>query len=406
MKLTKDQKQELKTSFIKIKSLSNFVTTLNLAKSLIYGDNTYPIKPRQITYHAFHNPNKYTYFYIRKRSGKRRPIHAPKKGLMVIQKSLNLVLQVVYENHLRSYVTGFVTGKSIIDNAKRHVGRNYVYNIDLKDFFPSIDQARIWGRLQYPPFHLNKDNGTLKIANIIAALCCQNMEVERLDENGKRTRVEKSILPQGAPTSPILSNIICQHLDFYLNAASERFGVTYSRYADDITFSSDHNLYYTDSEFLKEVHRVISDQGFQINPAKTRLQRKAFRQEVTGLLVNDKVNVSSKYIKGIRQWLYFWEKYGYDKASVFFHKKYLEDNGKKLKELPNLKNVVRGKLDYLKMVKGPENPTYLKLKERYNRLNQNFGTDLYMPDLLEGWENEAITKATEQYHYEKNKGLY
>ena len=165
---------------------------------------------------------------------------------------------------------------------------------------------------------LSKDSRG-NLANILASLCCTEMEVERKDIATNKWITEKrNVLPQGAPTSPILSNLVCQRLDFLLSAVAKRFGLNYSRYADDITFSSMHNVYQSDSDFIKELHRIIKDQGFHIKESKTRLQKEGYRKEVTGLLVNDKVNVQKRYIKQLRMWLYYWETYGYERAQNYF----------------------------------------------------------------------------------------
>ena len=107
------------------------------------------------------------------------------------------------------------------------------------------------------------------VSNIIASLCCTEMLVERKDEKDEWLEVRKSVLPQGAPTSPILTNIVCRKLDIRLNGLAKRFGLKYSRYADDITFSSSHNVYQKGGEFLDELKRVINDQGFTIKESKT-----------------------------------------------------------------------------------------------------------------------------------------
>jgi hypothetical protein len=151
-------------------------------------------------------------------------------------------------------------------------------------------------------------------------------------------------------------------------AVAKRFGLKYTRYADDITFSSMHNVYQKDSDFLKELHRIIEEQNFHIKESKTRLQKQGYRQEVTGLLVNEKPNVQKRYIKQLRMWLYYWERYGYDKASVYFILQYMENKGEALSGIPRIENVISGKLDYLKMVKGKENSTYLSLKKRFEEL--------------------------------------
>jgi RNA-directed DNA polymerase len=368
MMISDQQKEFIRVAFKEMKTKEDFLSLLNYSKALIYDKKSIPFELKQITYYSNTNVNRnrYTKFLISKKTGGTREINAPVKGLKIIQKSLNLILQTIYEPHKAA--TGFIPFKSIVDNANIHAGSHYVFNIDLKDFFSSIDQARIWGRLQVPPFNLSKATGRLDINNLIVALCCHEMEVERQDENGVWTKVLRNVLPQGAPTSPTLTNAICQQLDFYLQAVAKRFGLQYSRYADDITFSSMHNVYQRNSEFLKEVYRNVNQQKFTIKETKTRLQKNGFRQEVTGLVVNTKTNVRLRYLKELRKWLYYWETYGYEKASIFFIEKYKSDKGYVKNITPSMANVLAGKLDFLKMIKGPDNETYLKLVKRYRRL--------------------------------------
>lgn len=287
MKLQEEHITEIQEQFRRMKSKEELLVLLNYVKQIVYGDKAHPFELKQINYHANHQAIKrrYKIFTLQKKSGGVRQIHAPNRGLKSILKCLNLILQSIYEPHPAA--TGFVPSRSIVDNARKHAGSNYVYNIDLKDFFPSIEAGRIWGRLQYPPFNLNEKSGRKELANIITWLCCHEMEVERQgNENGEWVKVRKSVLPQGAPTSPTLTNIICERLDYYLSAVANRFGLKYSRYADDITFSSSHNVYQKDSEFLLEINRIISEQRFNIKEEKTRLQKAGYRQEVTGLVVN------------------------------------------------------------------------------------------------------------------------
>ncbi|WP_053004310.1 reverse transcriptase family protein [Flavobacterium sp. ABG] len=363
MKLTQTDISFIKESFEKMRDKSDLVALLNYIKPILYGEKTYLFTVHDLNYHINNkNDNRYEKFEIRKKSGKSRVIHSPNNVLKSFQKCLNLVFQTVYKFH--SSATGFIGGKSIVDNAKIHVGSNYVYNIDLRDFFPSIDQARLWGRLQYPPFNLNKENDNIQLANIIAYLCCHKYKVKRLID-GKWKIVEKSVLPQGAPTSPVVSNIICQRLDFYLSAVAKRFGAKYSRYADDITFSSVHHIYKENHAFILEVQKIIANENFTINPQKTRLQEGAYKQMVTGLVVNQNVNVSKKYIKELRMWLFFWETYGVQKATVKFN---LYRAGQDIGSSSNMIKVIRGKLDFLKMVKGANNLAYLKLLKRFTEL--------------------------------------
>lgn len=489
-----DQKhiEKIRLDFQKMRSKEDFLNLLNFAKKYIYNNNVQPFKLGQITWYSSPTitSNSYIPFSIPKKTGGERIIHAPTKGLKSIQKTISFILQCVYEPHKAAY--GFVQNKSIVDNARVHSGERYVYNIDLKDFFPSIDQARVWKCLQLPPFNLNKessedlnkipiklsikvfrrinqidkkinnnisilkyegsdlpagiykidlkDEGLIvfkvyqkkentnsgkilllkkesnleiirksaldiiakketdletnylidyisgqliksyfekslilinreKIANIIASICCFKMEVDRIDKNiGQWVKVEKNVLPQGAPTSPILTNIICAKLDRRLSGVAKRFGLNYTRYADDITFSSSHNVYQKEGEFVKEINRIIEEQGFTIKESKTRLQKKGYRQEVTGLLVGEKVNVQKRYIKQTRMWLYYWETYGLKKSHEIFYNQYLKDKGHVKNHVPNLSLVLKGKLDFLKMVVGEKSPVYLKFINRYNKL--------------------------------------
>lgn len=377
MKTTKSQQKEINKLFRKMNSKSDFLALLNYTKTLIYKDETVSFTEKQLNFHI-NSTNKIQYatFEIRKKSGKHRTIHAPSKGLKEFQKALNIIIQCVYKPHENAF--GFTPNKSIVDNASKHVGKNYVYNIDLKDFFPSIDASRVWGRLKVKPFNLGTSENRKQIANMIKAICCSSMDVERfIDPDWEK--VKRSVLPQGAPTSPILTNAICERLDIKLTGLAKRFGLQYSRYADDITFSSMHNtyansegksegIYKKDSAFDKELRRIITNQNFHINEKKVRLQKRGYKQEVTGLIVNEKINTSRKYSKEIRQWLYFLESKSYEKAYELFLTKYMATKNGNLKGKPNMFLVIEGKLLYLKMIKGETNTTYLKLKSRFDKL--------------------------------------
>lgn len=300
------------------------------------------------------NKKRYRTFTIPKKSGGERTIMAPYGILKSIQHYLNLILQAYYQ--APDAVTGFVPSKSVIDNAERHIGGNYVFNADLKDFFPSIKKARIWATLQTHPYCFNS-----KIANAIAGICCVEMEDS-----------ESFVLPQGSPCSPILTNIVCSNLDRKLSGLAKRFGVTYSRYADDITFSSSHNVYRDHGVFLKEFRRIIKSEGFKLNPRKTRLQKKGQRQEVTGLVVSDRVNVKREYVREIETLLYIWERYGRIEAFKSLLKHYTPKQNLNSRT-PSLESVILGKLNYLRMIKGEENSVWRKLQRRYNKLTHRHG---------------------------------
>lgn len=161
MKLEQSHIDQMTTAFKMMQSKEDLLQLLNEAKPLVYGDKAKAFELKQLTWYANATlgGKRYAEFKIRKKSGSERSIHAPVKGLKSLQKTLSFVLQCVYEPHHAAM--GFVKDKSIVDNAKLHVGSKYVYNIDLKDFFPSIDKSRVWKCLQLKPFSLT-DQGNDK----------------------------------------------------------------------------------------------------------------------------------------------------------------------------------------------------------------------------------------------------
>lgn len=329
---------------------------LNRIKIQEFGENAYPITLNQI--YLYCNPKnsqvkRYRTFNIKKKSGGTREICAPYRTLHSIQTVLNAYFKELYVPS--NSAMGFVPGKSIVDNASIHIGHNYVLNMDLKNFFPSISEGRVIARLQLPPFGFNKE-----IAQTIGGICSI-----RIEEEGK----ENFVLPQGAPTSPLLTNAVCDSLDRKLRKLAYKYGLHYSRYADDITFSSMHNVYQKDGEFMQNVIKTIEDEGFTINESKTRLQKRGHRQEVTGLTVNEKVNVARQYIHDLRCILHIWETYGYADAYASFYPKYKKEKGYIKKGEPVLENVIDGKLNYLKMVKGKDDKVLRKLFARYMALS-------------------------------------
>ena len=393
--ITQEQKQTIEKAFSLLRDTKDFCILLNYCQGLIYSEIHVNFNEYRLRTLAHPNSiNRYKIFKIRKKKGGFRTIHAPKPELKILLRCINLILQAIYPVHENAY--GFVEGKSVVDNAQLHCNQNYVFNIDLKDFFPSIEIGRILNRLSFPPFNLNKGNGREEIGNYIAWLACENILVER-EIDGKLIKTVRRVLPQGSPVSPIFTNIICERLDRRLTGLAKRFGVKYSRYADDITFSSRHNVYHKNGEFRIEMERIITEQNFSINQNKVRLQKNNVRQEVTGITVNKKTNVSQKYIKQLRMWLYYWETYGVNKALSLFLQSYIKDKSHVKNAIPSpefMEAVIRGKLNYLSMVKGRENTTYLKLKERLEMLSSQ---SVDIENILNVWEKEGIENAINIY---------
>jgi retron-type reverse transcriptase len=326
-----------------------------LVKDELGGDKAFSFSMKQLSYYC--NPNnirgRYKHFTIPKKSGGTRDIAAPSRGLGNLLYYVNIILKAMYKPS--DYTMGFTEGRSVVDNAWRHIDQNYVFNTDLENFFPSIAQARVWKRFQLKPFCFPQ-----AIASILAGLCCIKVK----NEDG----TTKYVVPQGAPTSPLITNAICDSLDRKLSGLARRFNLHYTRYADDITFSSMHNVYQENGDFRQELKRIIENQGFKMNEKKTRLQKRGGHQEVTGLTVSTKVNVRTKYVAEIRNILHIWEKYGYNDAYQRFYPKYKQTKGYVKKGEPLMENVLYGKLQYLKMVKGDKDPLYMALQTRYDKL--------------------------------------
>lgn len=345
-------KKEIRTLAGKMQDKADLLTLLNYVRKLECKGEFRPYSMKRLDYLCNSNLNvekRYHSFEIPKKSGKTREISAPCRGLKSILKTLNIVFECLYTPS--SAATGFTNGLSIVDNARAHVGKNYVLNLDLKDFFTSIHQARVWARLQLPPFNFTKE-----VANVVAGLCC----IQKKDE-----ALKYGVLPQGAPTSPLLTNAICDKLDRRLLGLAKRFNLHYTRYADDISFSSMHSVYSSDSEFWPELKKIIVSQNFTINEDKTRLQKAGSRQEVTGIIVCEKTNVSKNYIGFLRIILHVWEKFGRESAYARYTQEYLGNSISKRTNMPSMEEVLRGKLMYLRMVKGENNAVYQGLYRKF-----------------------------------------
>lgn len=356
-------RKEIARQASQMKSKEDLLKLLNLIKMAevekfgLDSSQFHPFTEKQLNYYCNpqHSYHRYRIFKIKKKSGGFRQITAPRtQTFMMMLSAVNEVLRSLYTPS--DYAMGFTDGRSVVSNAAVHKEQNYVFNIDLKDFFPSIEQPRVWKRLQLAPL-----NFPVPIANLIAGLC----SMKEICTNEDGTLKNKYVLPQGAPTSPIITNMICDKLDRRLAGLARRFGLHYTRYADDITFSSMHNVYQTNGVFRAELARIITDQGFTMNEKKTRLLKKGSRQEVTGIIVSDKLNVTRNYVRDIRNILYMWSRYGYTAAYSKFFPKYKEEKGHVKKGNPDMINVLDGKLMYLKMVKGNEDSVYQKLYMKF-----------------------------------------
>lgn len=261
--------------FDEIKSRNDLANFL----SIKHGTLTYLLYVQRVD-------NCYKLFKIPKKSGGEREICAPTYILKSVQKKLERRLVNYYEiikdiEGIKTNIShGFEKEKSIITNAKIHINKRYVINIDLENFFGSFHFGRVRGFFEKNRYF----SLPLEIATIIAQLTCY-----------------KGTLPQGAPTSPIITNLICQILDYRILKIAKQYKLDYTRYADDLTFSTNNkHIIENYDNFFDKLKNEINRAGFKINDKKTRILYKDSRQEVTGVVVNKKINIPQEYYRQTR----------------------------------------------------------------------------------------------------------
>ncbi|WP_349656550.1 reverse transcriptase domain-containing protein [Xanthomonas sp. 10-10] len=309
---------------------------------------------------------QYRAFQIPKKTGGLRQIYSPRLTLKNIQRQLLKYLLNVGPEPKNS-AHGFRLNRSIVSNAKAHCQQRagFILNLDLEDFFPSITFYRVRGLFSSPIFGFSH-----QVASLAAHIC-----------------TFRNTLPQGAPTSPYISNIIARSLDRDLIDLARRHRATYTRYVDDITFSFSvrtsaaipENICSFDSGSLTlgaELQETIRKNGFEINPEKTRMSTRHRRMEVTGLKVNRFPNVRRKFLDEIRGALNACEKHGYSNANSLWKSSFENKNGisqalnyRSLRNpnyIPELANYLRGKILFVKMVRGDEDVLYNRFADRFN----------------------------------------
>lgn len=255
-------------------------------------------KPKALAYILYKIPDstKYKSFHVSKRGGGTREINAPCAELKGLQSKVSELLQDCIDeiNSKRKFkdqlAHGFKRKRSIVTNAAKHRNRQCVFNVDLENFFGTINFGRVRGFfIKNADFMLDPD-----VATVLAQIACH--------KNG---------LPQGSPCSPVVSNLVGHILDVHLCRLATKNGCTYSRYADDITFSTNKSTFPESIACLlpgqthtweagPELQKIIEKAKFTINHHKTRMQYQGSRQDVTGLIVNKKVNIRTDYRRTVR----------------------------------------------------------------------------------------------------------
>ncbi len=276
---------------------------------------------------------EYKTFYITQKNGKKRKINSPSIRLYLIQRNIN---DLILKKHNKLYfVYGFYSEVSHIDNARYHLNSKEMLSIDLENFFGSINSKQVYF-VFHKMFGFNKSVSTALTT------------LTTLDNQ----------LPQGAPSSPMLSNLVFRNVDYRIEKLSEKLGIKYSRYADDLTFSS--NDPFDKVYVLLKVSNILKTNGYKVNKRKTRMFSN--HMIVNGLVIKDKkIKVQSYYIRKIKQDLYYIEKYGLE-DHIRNKYKYPKDFSIYLEEL-------YGKINYVKQI----NPDIgFDLIERFYAIINNF----------------------------------
>lgn len=309
----------------------------------------------------------YRSFAVAKKAGGVRQLAAPNRMRKKLQRQLLPVLTALYR--VKPCVHGFASHRSIATNASMHVGKRTIVNIDLADFFPSISYQRVRGVFLASPLQLS-----WTAANILAQMCC-----------------DQGALPAGGVTSPVLSNIICARLDKKLDALCRRLGGAYTRYADDMTMSFDRSVadispvVSLDSLGVASpgsaINHIVNEEGFSINPSKFRVATDCQRKIVTGLVVNERVNVRRSWYLRLESSVYAIEKFGLKHIAASDYPDLDIDVACR-----RLLRRIHGKLAYYRMVRGPGDWLAADLASRFNAVHDD--QRLRVPDV------ESISNAT------------
>jgi RNA-directed DNA polymerase len=264
------------------------------------------LKVSELRFLAYHREvstvSHYRRFKIPKRTGGERVISAPRRRLKAAQHWIlhNVLARLPVSEHAH----GFCAGRSIVTNARPHLGASVVINVDLRDFFPSVSQRRIKGLFQ--------KLGYAEEVALLLSLLCTEPDTTETELDGIKYYVARGErrLPQGAPTSPALTNLLCRRLDRRLGGFAAKHGLAFTRYADDLTLSAPAAATPNVGAMLAVLIKVAKDEGFTVHPDKVSIKRKGRRQEVTGIVVNERLSIDRRTLHRFRSVLYQVERDG------------------------------------------------------------------------------------------------
>lgn len=322
----------------------------NYLRSLIGDDK------KDLLHESEYKYERYNYFKLKKRDGKFREIMSPSKDLKYIQKWI--LVNIVSKYSLAESCKGFRKNISIAHNAKVHENSEIILKIDLLKFYDTITEKRVYGLFKSLGYVNNLAYSFAKITTAKHRDSYWN-DFDLTSREILKYLVEDKppILPQGAPTSPMISNILATKMDYRFEALAKKLNFNYSRYADDLTFSikKEGKL-----PSLKLITTIISDEGFFINTKKTKYMKKGCKQYVTGLTTTNGVNVSKDYRKEISEHIYYCRKYGVNS--------HLERRAQEFPKYNNIKfhNWLYGHMCFIKSINEKASK---KMLEDFNKIN-------------------------------------
>lgn len=349
----------MKNDFLKINSRSELATFFGV-----------PLRTFAYTVYRVNQEDNYKTFEIHKRNGGLRKINAPKGAIRKLQTQIKVALEEVYTPRYCTH--GYIERRGIKSNAKRHCRKKNVIKLDIKDFFETINFGRVYGMFMSNPFNFNKE-----VASCLAKICCY-----------------QGCLPTGACTSPVISNIICFKLDNKLIEYAKKNNCYYTRYADDLTFSTNQkdvpgglilkknkldllfNYVKEENSIFKagkDIRKIIEDNGFAINSKKSKLIPSSSRQIIAGVVVNRKVSVPKEQISQLKGIIHAWKKYDIDSVAERYFEKYDKRNRPPDRLKPLLfEQIVIGKLLHIRHIKGIHSSVYQKLSLKLSEVSSRF----------------------------------
>ncbi len=260
-----------------------------------------------------HVERYYRKVYIPKKNGKKRKLLIPDPILLQVQR--NILSEILMQMPVSNYAKAYQKGSDISKMASVHKNQKKVLHLDIHDFFGNITYRMVYQQV------FSQNRFPSAIGTLLAHLCCY-----------------RDYLPQGAPTSPVISNLVLKPFDDYVGRWCRESGIIYTRYCDDMVFSGDFDT----KSVIHKVRAFLAVMGFSLNEKKSEVRLPYQRQSVLGIVVNEKVQVSREYRRNVHQEVYYSRKYGVDD-----HLTYLKNGEEKKQEKEKYLLSLLGKVNYI-----------------------------------------------------------